>query len=188
MYAWELPSALDVGGSFFYIRTDYRVVLRILKYNADPDYESDEKAIITLKLLFIDWESIPESLYQEAIAAACAFIDMGAGGDSKSGDSHRLMDWEQDASMIISAVNKVLGYDIRRPESLHWWTFLSAYFEIGDSLYSTVLHLRKKRIKNEPLEKHERRFINENPELFALKSQYSENDKMLLAEWGVPVE
>ena len=56
-----------------------------------------------------------------------------------------LMDWEQDAPIIIPSVNRVLGKEIRALPYLHWWTFMGAYMEIGESLFSQVVSLRKKR-------------------------------------------
>lgn len=186
MNMWELPSALVVGGNFFEIRTDYRVVLKIIGFFSDPNYEADEQAVIALRILYKDWKSIPESLYLEAVQAAYQFIDMGA--TPQNNTSPRLMDWEQDAALIIPAINKVLGFDVRGISHLHWWTFIAAYREIGESLYTTVLHLRQKRAKNVPLEKHERRFLNENQELVSLKTKYSEEDKAAFAEWGIFVD
>ena len=37
MYAWKLPTSLNVGGTDYKIRTDYRVILDILAAMNDPD-------------------------------------------------------------------------------------------------------------------------------------------------------
>ena len=185
MNVWELPSALEVGGSFFQIRTDFRVIRKILKYHTDPNYEPDERAIITLRTLYADWQSVPREHYRDAIEQAYRFIDMGQSGNS--GGTYRVMDWEQDAPLIIPAVNKVLGYDVREKQHLHWWTFLAAYREITDSLYSTVLHLRNKQARNEPLEKHERKFLNENHSMVTLETRYSDEDKALMEQFGITI-
>ena len=37
MYAWKLPTSLNVGGKNYKIRTDYRVILDILAAMNDPD-------------------------------------------------------------------------------------------------------------------------------------------------------
>ena len=37
MYAWNLPTSLNVGGKDYKIRTDYRVILDILSAMNDPD-------------------------------------------------------------------------------------------------------------------------------------------------------
>jgi len=47
----------------------------------------------------------------------------------------KLADWEQDFPLIVNPVNRVLGYEVRDCEYCHWWTFLSAYYEIGDCLF-----------------------------------------------------
>ena len=81
------------------------------------------------------------------------------------------MDWEQDAPHIIPAVNKVLGGEVRSMRELHWWTFLSAYMEIGQSLFSSVLSVRQKKAKHKKLEKDEEEFYRENKALIDLHSK-----------------
>lgn len=48
--------------------------------------------------------------WQEACQKACEFIDCGIKNDGKS--RPRTMDWEQDAPIIIPAVNKVNNADV----------------------------------------------------------------------------
>ena len=64
-----------------------------------------------------------------------------------------MMDWEQDSAVIIPAVNKVLGKEIRSMPYCHWWTFLGAYMEIGDGVYQQILQIRQKKLKGKKLEK-----------------------------------
>ena len=45
---------------------------------------------------------------------------------------------------------------------LHWWTFLGAYMEIGESLFSQILSVRMKKAKGKKLEDWEREFYKEN--------------------------
>ena len=49
------------------------------------------------------------------------------------------MDWDQDAPLIVPAINKVLGGEVRAMPYLHWWTFVGAYMEIGEGVFSSVL-------------------------------------------------
>lgn len=114
---------------------------------------------------------MPQELWLEAAQQAIAFIDMGT--KEKNGPKPRLMDWEQDAPIIIPSVNRVLGKEIRALPYLHWWTFMGAYMEIGESLFSQVVSLRKKRTQKKKLEKWEREFYRENKELCDLKKKYT---------------
>lgn len=174
---WSLPESLNIGGSDFRIRTDFRVILDILGYFDSPDYEEDEKLEICKRILYPDWREIPPELTQEALEMAVWFIDGGNNSQNGGRKSNiRLMDWEQDAQMIIPAINKVAGMEIRAVRHLHWWTFLSYYMEIGESLYTTVIGLRQKKAKGKKLEKAEQAFYRDNKDLVDLKIRYSKEE------------
>lgn len=175
MNAWELPTTLSVGGKAWKIRTDFRAVLDILKYFNDPEYESDERLEICLDILYENYESMPVSSKREALEKAFEFIDMGLKDDGKQ--KPHTMDWEQDAAVIIPSVNRVLGREIRSLEYMHWWTFLGAYMEIGESLFSEIIGIRIKKSKGKKLEKWEQEFYRDNRTLIDLKSKYTETEK-----------
>lgn len=166
MSAWELPTCLNVGGENWDIRTDFRAILDILKYFSDPEYELDEQWEICLAILYKDYESMPYHLHGEAAEKAIEFIDMGMKDDGKR--KPHTMDWEQDAAVIIPSVNRVLGKEVRSLDYLHWWSFLGAYMEIGESLFSQILNIRLKKAKKKNLEKWEQEFYRENKSLIDL--------------------
>lgn len=169
---WELPTSLTVGGEEWKIRTDFRAVLDILKYFADPDYEQDEKWAICLDILYEDFEQMPHYLHDEAAKQAVEFIDMGIHDDGKKRPT--LMDWEHDAPIIIPALNKEAGMEVRAVPYMHWHTFLGHYMSIGESLYAQVISIRAKQAKRKPLEKWEQEFLKENKELIELKRKKPE--------------
>lgn len=177
MNAWSLPTSLTVNGVSYEIRTDFRAVLDILRACNDPDLPDWAKSEVMIRILFTDWESIPRDDLQEACKKAVEFIDCGNEQDDGK-PQPRLMDWDQDAEMLIPAINKVYGAgDVRSLSYLHWWTFLGYYMEIGDGLFSSVLNIRHKRAKGKKLEKWERDFERENRRLIKLKSPESEEEK-----------
>lgn len=176
MNMWELPTSLEIGGVGFPICTDFRDVLYLMGIFSDPDYEQDEKGAILLRVMFEDWEAIPVELHEEALEKAMAFIDAGIPeGNGKK--RPRTVDWEQDGPIILPAVNRVLGQDVRGMEYLHWWTFLGAYMEIGESLFSTVLGIRQKKAKGKKLEKYEQEFYTENKSLITIRRKETEADR-----------
>ena len=59
MEVWELPTSIVVGGIDYEIRTDFRAVLDILKTFNDPDFENDEKWIVCLTILYVDFGNMP---------------------------------------------------------------------------------------------------------------------------------
>ena len=186
---WEFPKSINVCRVNYEIRSDYRDVLNIINALNDPDTLGDseqETAIIRgsimLEIMYVDFQNIPQEHLEEALKCAKEFIDMGITEDSKK---PRIMDWEQDAHAIIPAINKTLNTEIRACEYLHWWTFLGAYMEIGESLFSSILNIRQKKLKGKKLEIWEEEFYKENKSIIDLKSksQRSTEEKEKLREY-----
>lgn len=188
MSSWELPVSLNVGGKEYAIRTDYRVVLDILSAMNDPDiYEpgmteeekKQEQIMTMLQILYEDFYEIPSSDWKEAAEKACDFIDCGM-SDNKP--KPKIMDWQQDAPLIVPAVNKVYGSEIRAEKYMHWWTFMGLYMEIGQSTYATVISIREKKRKSEKLDKWEQDFYKNNRNLIDLKNKVSERSEEEMVE------
>lgn len=182
MSVWELPTFLQVGSKNREIRTDFRVILDVLTYFNNPEYEPDEQWEICLRILFTDeeFESFSLKDVEEAKQQVIWFIDMGMKDDGKV--KPRVMDWEQDAAVIIPSINRVIGKEIRTMDYMHWWTFLGAYMEIGESLFSQILSIRIKKARGEKLEKWEQEFYRENKQLIELHRKYTEAEKEEKAE------
>lgn len=192
MDAWKLPTSLEVNGQEYAIRTDYRVILDILSAMNDPDIlesgmtqeeQNQEKIMTMLQILYVDFDSISPRDWKEAAEKASAFIDCGIKNDGKP--KPRTMDWEQDASIIVPAVNKVYRDDVRSVEYMHWWTFFGLYMEIGESTFSTVVSIREKKRKGKKLEKWEQEYYKNNKSIVDLKvktTERSEKEKSELRE------
>lgn len=172
---FDLPKSLEVGGTSWDIRTDYRDILTILQAIDDQDLESREKIYVCMDIMYPNFEDMPQSLYEEAYKAAMNFISHGNDDDKKT--SKKNMDWEQDAPLLFPAVNHVAGFEVRSVEYMHWWTFLGYFMEISDGVYSTVLSLRSKKNKGKKLEKWEQKWWQENLSICKLKKRYSEKEK-----------
>lgn len=93
------------------------------------------------------------------------------------------MDWEQDFQLIVSPVNHVLGFECREAEYLHWWTFLGAYYDIGDCLFAQVVGIRKKKAKGVKLDKSDQAFARENADLVNLKVKATATEEAVFDEW-----
>lgn len=174
MNIWKLPTSLKIGEVDWNMRTDFRDVLYAISYFNNPDYELDEAWEICLTVIIENYKEMPSYLKNEAAEKVMGFIDMGQKDDGKP--KPRVMDWEQDAPIIIPAINKVMGKEVRTLEYCHWWTFIGAYMEIGESTFSNVLHIRQKKAKGKKLEKHEQEFYKENKSVIDLKKKYSEQE------------
>ncbi len=191
MTAWDLPVALTVAGEEYQIRTDFRVILDIMAALNDPDLfekDADEEErkrvsmLTILQILYIDFETIPTENYNEALERAVDFIDMGIRDNGKR--KPHTMDWEQDAQIIIPAINRVQGREIRELKYLHWWTFLGSYMEIGECLFAQVVHIRQKKQQHQKLEKWEREFYNANKDIIDIRKKVSTEQKKEMENLG----
>ncbi|MGL5514976.1 MAG: Gp15 family bacteriophage protein [Sporomusa sp.] len=176
MIAWDLPTTLEVGGKAYEIRTDFRAIIDILIAFNDPELESFIRPQVMLEIIYVDYESIPDQDIEEAVKKAMDFIDCGMKEDANK-PKPRTMDWEQDAPLIIPAINRVAGKEIRASEYMHWWTFMGCYMEIHECTFSQIVSIRTKKAKGKKLEKYEQEYFKENKELIILKHPLSEEDE-----------
>ena len=168
MSVWSLPTSAVIGGTEYPIHADFRDILEIFRYLDDPDRPEFLRWQIAVAL-FYEGE-IPQAHLQEAMGYLAEFIDCGS-RDSKPGP--KLLDWEQDAPMIIADVNKAAGAEIRALPFLHWWTFLSYFNAIGEGQLSTLISIRDKLRRGKNLEKWEKDYYRKNKERVDLKTRYS---------------
>lgn len=148
----ELPEYLEIGGKPYKINADFRVVLNIFAAFNDPELTNTEKCFVCIKNLYQDFESIPENDLQTAVNQAYWFV--GGGNIAEKNDVHKakIIDWEQDEFLFFPAINKIAGFETRAVKFLHWWTFLGYFNEIGEGLFSQVLHIRDKKSRGKNLE------------------------------------
>ena len=187
--AWEFPTSLNIGGVDYEIRTDYRAVLDLFTALSDPELTDEDEQVtaymqnrVMLEIMFPQCDDIPLEHMQEALEKVTEFIDMGISDDRKK---PKTMDWEQDAPILIPAINRVLNCEIRAQKYIHWWTFLGAYMEIGESLFSNIVHIRQKKASGKKLEKWEQDFYNDNKSLidFKKKDKRSTEEKDVLRDY-----
>lgn len=168
MNRWSLPTSATIGGVVYQIHADFRDILNIFRYMDDPDRPEYIRWRIAIAL-FYEGE-IPQEYFQEAMEYLADFIACG-NRDSKPGP--KLLDWEQDAQVIVADVNKVAGSEIRDVPFLHWWTFVSYFNAIGEGQLSTLVSIRDKLRRGNPLEKWEKEYYRKNKEIVDLKTRYS---------------
>ena len=171
----ELPDALTVGGKPCPIRSDFRAALIIFQALDDPELDGREKAAVMISSLYERPEEIPSENIEEALERASWFLD---GGDMPKTELHaKTLDWEQDEGMIFAAVNKTAGFEVRSVKYMHWWTFLGYFSESGDTLLSTVIHLRQKLSRKKKLDKWEQEFISEHRTLIMIRHKKTDEEK-----------
>lgn len=173
----RLPKTLNVNGTEYEIRTDYRDCLRIFEAFSDPNLSFLEKLDVMYRILYVDWQQISEADMEEAVNKAIWFLNCGEMPEDKKQEKKPVLyDWEHDEQMIFAAVNKVAGKEVREAEYMHFWTFISYFHEIGEGLFTTVIHIREKKLKGN-LDKHEKEFYRKNKALVNLPKRYSEEQQ-----------
>ena len=175
MTGYTLQTSVCAGGVEYPIRTDFRAVLDVLCAMNDPELDGRAKTAVLVEIMFPNWQDIPIEHIEECCKQACDFIDCGNRDDGKP--HPKMIDWEQDADLIVPAINRVTGKEIRSVDYMHWWTFWGAYMEIGDCLLSNVLNIRDKKARHKKMEKHEQEFYRENKHLVDFKHKESEEEK-----------
>lgn len=180
---YTLPKRLDVCGTSYAIRWDFRAALDICAALSDPELNDAERTFAALAILYEDFDNMPPAHYEEAVRQCFWYLNAGE-PERENRPQQKLMDWEQDFPLIVAPVSRILGADVRGMEALHWWTFLAAYMEIGDCAFSHVVSIRVKRMKGQKLTKEEREFYRENQDIIEIKTRYTSEEEAALALWA----
>ena len=125
---------------------------------------------------------MPPEDWQEAVERCFWFIDCGD-AEQDSRPAPKLVDWEQDFKYIVAPINRVTGREVRSVEYLHWWTFLAAYYEIGDCTFAQIVRIRDKKARGKALDKADSEWYRKNRHLVDLKREYTRQDEDVLSAW-----
>ena len=75
MSGWGLPTALDVAGQTFAVRSDFRAVLDALAALNDTALPEQARCLAFLQIFYPDWQHLPDA--NEALQQAMVFINLG---------------------------------------------------------------------------------------------------------------
>ena len=181
MDKYSLPTYVMFGDNICEIDADYRNILKMIEILHDLDLLDSEKVMLCLEYFYKD--NTYEQDIEFAIKEMFDFISCGENSNknSSNGDLDKpLYDWEKDFSIIIAPINRVVGYDVRGVAFMHWWTFMSAFMEIGECTFSTYVHIRKKLQKNIKLEKYEEKLYKEHRDDILLPKKYDKTTQELM--------
>lgn len=171
MNVYRLPKAATFGGVEYSFASDYRDILEIIEYLNDVSRPLYIRWQVAVGLFYDD--RIPECHMEEAMQYISDFISYGE-SDTKPGP--KLMDWKQDAHFIIGDINKIAGMEVRETKYLHWWTFLSYFYGIGEGQFSTIISIRSKKSSGKKLEKWEEEFYKKNKDKVDFHKEKTEED------------
>lgn len=173
MTGFSLPRQALIGGKIYGLHTDFRDILEIFSYLENPDMPE-----------FIRWQVAMALFYREPLEAAhfregvdWFFWFVNGGKEENSAAAPKLLDWEQDAQMIVADINKVAGQEIRAMPYVHWWTFLSWFHGIGQGQLSTVVSIRQKRLEGKPLSDWEADYYRRNRDVVDFREKLSREEQ-----------
>lgn len=175
---YELPTEIMIEGCPYKIRNrgDYRIILGAFSVLEDTELDRKERIISALIIFYEDLNDVDDVFALPDLESAVKQMYEFFNGDKPEAAKvvKKLIDWEDDSAMICSAINNVAKTEIRSLEYLHWWTFLSYYMSIGESIMSTVVSIRDKIVSGKKLEKWENDYRRENPQYFMWKKKTAE--------------
>lgn len=127
-----LPETVEVDGSVFELRTDFKTILRCFKLLDDPEIVEEHKQAILLKMFFNG--AYPANGIE-------IFLDfVRCGEPEKAGSDDKDFDFEQDAKEIYSGFMQLYGIDLLTA-NMHWYKFvalLGGVFSAGASLSNKI--------------------------------------------------
>lgn len=176
-----LPTSVEVDGTEYEIRSDYRAVLDVCIALNDIELEEQERVFVLLDIFYPGFSEMPHEHYEGALKKCFWFINCGE--EQTAQKTLKLMDWKQDFQYITAPINRVTGKEIRSVEYMHWWTFISAYREIGDCMFAQIVRIRDKLARGKALDKSDKEFYRQNRTIVDLKNQYSAEDEAVLDKW-----
>lgn len=190
---FEIPVRFQVGEQSLSVRNrgDYRVVLDCFSALNDAELTKEERVYCALIIFYEEFNSLEDLMafthLNEAVKKMYWFFNCGDDTGIGANKHHKLIDWDGDSHLIASAVNKVANTEIRMAEYIHWWTFMGYYLAIGESPLATVVSIRSKIMEGKKLEKHEKKFRNDNPQYFLWNSksiEEKEAEEAILSLWN----
>lgn len=179
---WCLPERVEIQDIIYPIRTDYRCILDILTDLSDPEADGQDRALAVLVGLYPDFDNMPPEHWEEAVSKGVRFINCDS--NDAPHKAPRLVDWEQDYSLIIAPINRVAGTEVRALKDYHWWSWLANYGEIGDCTFAQVVRIRDHLARGKAMDKSDREWYRKNRHLVDFKRKYTSADDALMKEWG----
>lgn len=188
---WDFPVSVTIDGEELEIENncDYRVILDCLVAYEDTSIDITAQHQSALIIFYKEPRKIKNA--EEAVRQMIRVIDCES-EESFAEKTNvpaetplRLMSWKKDFKLIAPAVSRILGYDIRTPDKFtHWWTFMGAFQEVGECAWSTIVSIRKKRMKGQKLEEWEQKIYRENKADIDLPQNLTDEEREWLeSDW-----
>lgn len=176
--AWGLPRTALLDGRCYRLNTDYRDILDLIGWlegEKGAAFSAEERWYIALRLFYQEFDTMPPASYAAATDYLASFLAGGRAEEKNAGP--KLLDWDQDAPMIVAGINKAAGCEVRALPYLHWWTFLAWFAAMGEGTLSTVVAIRDKLRRGKRLESWELDFYRTHRAEVELRPRMSDAEK-----------
>jgi hypothetical protein len=181
MDRFRLPTSITIGEKEIPFNADYRNAIYIFKILVDPDLLDFEKIELAMENFYETDDYLTDIEF--AAMEMMYFLRGGAEEEHRhKSDKKPLYDWEKDYDIIVAPINRVMGKDVRGLDFLHWWTFLSAFMEIGECTFNTYVGIRDKLNRGKKLEKWEETIFKEHKEKIKLEKKVDSTTQALMDE------
>lgn len=139
----KLPASLTVAGISVPIDTGFRIWVQIWKIReSNKDGWKKAFAILTLAYPSKEYKQLIANNYEEALSKALDFLNRTLGNDEperpptrseKRLKGLRLLDWDHDASRVVSDFMREYGIDLTDGDlTMHWWRFMALFNGLSD--------------------------------------------------------
>lgn len=176
---WSLPTRACIEGEWYNIHADYRDILHLLAWlqgDRATQLNEGERWYIALALFYEEFDAMPRAAYSAAMRYLADFLACGQEEPHSPGPP--LLDWQQDAPLIVAGVNRVAGQEVRALPFLHWWSFVAWFSGIGEGTLATVVGVRDKLRRGKKLEKWEQEFYRSNRNIVDLRPRLTQADRI----------
>ena len=123
---YDLPTSIFIEDKKYKIREagDFRVVLDCFSALGDIELGENDRILASLIIFYNDFDldvvyNLDEEVIVQLVKEMFKFFDCGQ-DDNSNTPSPKLIDWDKDAQMIMSAVNNVAGKEVRAEKYVHW--------------------------------------------------------------------
>lgn len=190
---FDIPTTIQIGEQSLPIRNrgDYRIILGCFSALNDLELNKQQRVYCALMIFYEDFNDLSDLMafpqLNEAVKKMYWFFNCGDDRGVGANKHYKLIDWDGDAQLIASAINRVANTEVRMSEYIHWWTFMGYYLAIGESPLATVVGIRSKIMEGKKLEKHENKFKTDNPQYFLWDSksiEEKEAEEQILSLWN----
>lgn len=170
------PTAVEIGGRDWEIRSDFRISIQFEQLMLDAAVPDDLKLGLALELYY----PVPPTDPLAAAERALWFYQCGrpAGRSGKAGghDPGRVYDYDQDDAQIYAAFMADYGIDLEACD-LHWWKFRALFDGLApDNLICRIMEWRAADVK--AMKGEQRAYYRRMQKLYALRRPAAEQAKL----------